>query len=35
MIPLEMTGPTLASFIVHSDMVTGMENETNDENYYA
>ncbi|WP_046180955.1 nuclease domain-containing protein [Domibacillus tundrae] len=35
MIPFEMTGPTLGSFIVHSDMVTGMENETNGENYYA
>lgn len=35
MVPLDLDGKTIASFLVHSDLTTGMENETNGENYYS
>ncbi|MEH7305770.1 nuclease domain-containing protein [Neobacillus drentensis] len=35
MVPLNIEGKTLASFLVHSDIATGMNNETNGENYYS
>jgi hypothetical protein len=35
MVPIDRPGWTLASFLVHSDVATGMENDINGENYYS